>query len=226
MNPRKISIIIPVLNEHACIVDTLLKLQPLRRRGHEIILVDGGSSDASVVMAEAFVDKLFCTEAGRARQMNLGACHSSGDILFFLHADTCVPDNVDRLIHSAIGNQSGWGHFNITLAGAHPLMRIIEVAMNLRSRVTGIATGDQGLFISRDWFTSIGGFPDQPLMEDIEFSRSLKALAPPLCLTHRLITSGRRWERCGVSRTLLRMWCLRAAYFLGVPARQLVKQYG
>ena len=225
MNSRKISVIVPVLNERACIVDTLLKLQPLRCRGHEVILVDGGSIDATPKIAEPFVDQVFCTVAGRARQMNLGARHSNGEILFFLHADTGVPDNVDRLINSAMGDQSAWGRFSITLSGAHPLLRIIEVGMNLRSRFTGIATGDQGLFISRDWFVSIGGFPDQPLMEDIAFSRSLKSLASPLCLTHRLITSSRRWERYGVVRTMIKMWYLRAAYYFGVPARQLVKQY-
>lgn len=225
MNSRKISVIIPVLNEHACIVDTLLKLQPVRCRGHEVILVDGGSSDATPIIARPFVDQVYCSTAGRARQMNLGARHSSGEILFFLHADTCVPDNVDRLINIAIGNHSGWGRFNIALTGSHPLLRIIEIGMNLRSSFTGIATGDQGLFISRDWFVSIGGFPDQPLMEDIAFSRSLKSLAPPVCLTHRLITSSRRWERYGIVRTMVKMWCLRAAYYLGVPARHLDKQY-
>lgn len=221
----KISVIVPVLNERTCIVDTLLKLQPLRHRGHEVILVDGGSCDATPVVARPFVDQIHCTEAGRARQMNLGARHSSGEILFFLHADTRVPDNVDRLINNAMNHQSGWGRFNITLAGTHPLLRLIEVGMNLRSSITGITTGDQGLFISRDWFVSIGGFPDQPLMEDIAFSRSLKPLAAPICLTHRLVTSSRRWEHYGVVRTVFRMWYLRTAYYFGVPARQLAKQY-
>lgn len=225
MKFRKLSIIIPALNERACIVDTLLKLQPLRQRGHELILVDGGSDDATPDAAGPFVDRVYCTGAGRARQMNLGASHSEGEILFFLHADTCVPCDVDRLIINAIGSQSGWGHFDIALSGRHPLLRIIEVGMNLRARLTGIATGDQGLFVSRDWFCSVDGFPNQPLMEDITLSQSLKRFAPPVCLNHRLTTSSRRWERYGVVRTMLKMWYLRAAYYLGVPAERLVKQY-
>lgn len=225
MTQRKISIIIPALNERACIVDTLLKLQQPRQRGHEVILVDGGSSDMTPAAAGPYVDRIYSTDAGRARQMNLGASCSTGEILFFLHADTYVPDNVDILIGDAIGNQSGWGHFDISLAGSHPLLRMVEVGMNLRSRLTGIATGDQGLFVSRDWFSLVQGFPSQPLMEDIALSRSLKRLAPPACMHHRLITSSRRWERHGVLRTVLKMWYLRAAYYFGVPAESLVKQY-
>lgn len=222
---RKLSVIIPVLNERDCIVDTLLKLQRLRQRGHEVILVDGGSDDATPAVAEPFTDRIYYAGAGRAGQMNLGASHSTGELLFFLHADTCVPDDVDRLIGGAIGSQPGWGHFEISLSGAHPLLRIIEVGMNLRSRLTGIATGDQGLFVTRDWFASVGGFPDQPLMEDITLSRSLKCLAPPVCIRRRLITSSRRWERYGIARTVVKMWYLRAAYYFGVPAEWLVKQY-
>ncbi|MFC1773454.1 TIGR04283 family arsenosugar biosynthesis glycosyltransferase [Pseudomonadota bacterium] len=225
MNTPKLSIIIPALNECACIIDTLLKLQRSRQRGHEVILIDGGSDDATPSAAEPFVDRIYYTCASRARQMNLGASHSTGEMLLFLHADTRVPDDIDRLISGAIGGRSGWGRFDISLSGANPLLRIIEAGMNLRSRLTGIATGDQGLFVSRDWFDSVEGFPDQPLMEDIALSRSLKRLAPPVCLEQRLITSSRRWERYGVVRTMVKMWYLRAAYYFGVPAERLVKQY-
>ena len=225
MNTRKLSIIIPALNERACIIDTLLKLQRARQRGHEVILIDGGSDDATPSVAEPFVDRIYYTCASRARQMNLGASHSTGEMLLFLHADTRVPDDIDRIINRAIGGRSGWGRFDISLSGANPMLRMIEAGMNLRSRLTGIATGDQGLFVSRDWFDSVEGFPNQPLMEDIALSRSLKHLAPPVCLKQRLITSSRRWERYGVVRTMVKMWYLRAAYYFGVSAERLVKQY-
>lgn len=225
MGQRKISIIVPALNERACIVDTLTKLQGTRQRGHEVILVDGGSQDRTAEGAEPFVDRIYYSTAGRARQMNLGARHSSGEILLFLHADTHVPDGVDRLITDAMGSRAGWGRFDVTLSGSHPMLRIVEAGMNLRSRLTGIATGDQGLFVTRDWFYSSGGFPEQPLMEDIALSRSLKRIAPPVCLENRLITSSRRWERNGVLLTVIKMWYLRAAYYFGVSAEKLVKQY-
>jgi rSAM/selenodomain-associated transferase 2 len=225
MGERKISVIIPALNERACIVDTLARLQGLRQRGHEVILVDGGSTDSTATAAEPLVDRICYSSAGRARQMNLGACSSRGEILFFLHADTCVPVNVDRLICDALGNRPGWGRFDVSLSGTHPLLRMVEAGMNLRSRVTGIATGDQGVFVSRDWFNISRGFPVQPLMEDIALSRSLKQLAPPVCLNHRLITSSRRWERHGVVRTVMKMWYLRAAYYFGVPTERLARQY-
>lgn len=226
MSLRKLSVVIPTLNESACIADTLSRLQQLRRRGHEVIIVDGGSDDSTVAVAEPLVDKVYSTEAGRALQMNLGAGRSTGDILFFLHADTCVPAEVDKLINRAVGNRAGWGYFNVSLSGSHPLLRLVESGMNLRSRLTGIATGDQGMFVSRDLFSDVGGFPDQPLMEDITLSAALKHFSPPVCIAgRRLVTSSRRWEHHGIVRTVVKMWYLRAAYFLGAPAERLARQY-
>ena len=226
MPMMKLSVIVPTLNESACIADTLLHLQQLRQRGHEVIVVDGGSDDDTVAAAEPFADRVCHAGPGRALQMNFGASRSTGNILFFLHADTCVPPEVDKLITTAVGSRSGWGYFNVALSGAHPLLRVIEHGMNLRSRLTGIATGDQGMFVSRDHFSTVGGFPDQPLMEDITLSEALGNLSPPVCIAgRRLVTSSRRWERYGIVRTMVKMWYLRAAYYFGISAEQLARQY-
>jgi len=222
---QRLSIIIPALNECAAIGPTLACLQAARGRGHEVIVVDGGSSDGTPAQCAGQVDRLLIAARGRARQMNAGAARAQGDVLLFLHADTLAPDGVDRLIAAALAHGPGWGHFDVRLSGRRPLLRLVERLMNLRARLTGIATGDQGLFVPRHWFMSLGGFPDQPLMEDIVFSRRLKRLGRPHCLKHRLLTSSRRWESHGVVRTVLKMWWLRAAFFLGVPATRLARLY-
>mgnify|MGYP002713254024 CR=1 FL=1 len=222
---RRLSVVLPVLNEAGCLADTLACLQPLRQRGHQVILADGGSDDDSVRIATPLVDDVLTGPAGRGRQMNQGAGRADGDVLLFLHADTRVPAHVDRVILTALGSCSGWGRFDIGLSGSHPLLRLVELSMNLRSRLTRIATGDQGLFVSRDLFERCGGFSEQPLMEDIDLSRALKRLSRPLCLPQRLVTSSRRWEQRGMLRTVMLMWYLRAAYFLGVPAERLARRY-
>lgn len=222
---RKLSVIVPVLNEAGCLPDTLARLQPMRRRGHQVILADGGSDDGSIRLAAPLVDDVVIGPAGRGRQMNQGASRADGDILLFLHSDTRAPVVVDRVVLTALGSSSGWGRFDIGLSGSHPLLRLVEFSMNLRSRLTRIATGDQGLFVSRDLFERCGGFSEQPLMEDIDLSRALKRLSRPLCLSQRLVTSSRRWEQRGILRTVTMMWYLRAAYFFGVPAEHLARRY-
>jgi rSAM/selenodomain-associated transferase 2 len=221
-----LTIIIPTLNEQACLGDTLLALQPARQRGHELIVVDGGSEDATMQLCTSLVDQRLLSERGRAVQMNTAAGAASSDVLLFLHADTKPPEDIDQLVTAALAGQLGWGRFDVRLSGQNPLLRPIEWLMNLRSRVTGVATGDQGIFVSRDWFERVGGFPDIALMEDIVLSKRLKRLARPHCLKARLISSSRRWEQQGVIRTVLKMWWLRAAFFCGVPAHYLAKQYG
>ena len=223
----KISIIIPVRNEAENIGKLLQGLQEYRDRGHALIVVDGGSEDETVFIARPLVDRLIEAPAGRARQMNAGASVASGDVLWFLHADSQVPDHADELIKNALTNgASTWGRFDIRLSGSSRSLRIVESMMNLRSRLTGIATGDQAIFIRHELFDKVGGFPDQCLMEDVEISKMLKKFQSPVSLPEKLVTSSRRWEKNGVLRTILLMWMLRAAYFFGVPAEKLCMRYG
>ncbi len=221
-----LSIIMPCLNEAAGIVAALERLQPLRRRGVEVIVVDGGSSDGSVALAAAFADQVLSAPRGRAFQMNAGAAVARGPVLLFLHADCTLPADGDRLILD--GLQAGgrhWGRFDVRLAGAHPLLGLIAFMMNWRSRLTGIATGDQGLFVARKLFAEVGGFPAIALMEDIALSGILKSRSAPLCLTARITASGRRWDERGALRTMLLMWRLRLAYFLGADPADLALRY-
>lgn len=222
----RISIIIPTLNESKTIDATLRYLEPLRQQGHEVIVVDGGSQDDTLKLANCGADKLLQTEPGRGHQMNTGASQASGDILWFVHADTHVPEKAAQQILEVLDNKNyHWGRFDIRLSGKSLLLRVVEKLMNLRSCITGIATGDQGIFVRRDTFTAIGGFMPLPLMEDIEISRRLKKWARPCCLHTKLITSSRRWEEKGVIRTILLMWRLRLAYALGVSPEKLVHAY-
>ncbi|MGQ0591163.1 MAG: TIGR04283 family arsenosugar biosynthesis glycosyltransferase [Gammaproteobacteria bacterium] len=221
----RLSIIVPCLNEAAVIVEGLCALAPLRRRGAELILVDGGSRDATSVLACPWVDRVLSAPPGRARQMNTGAREARGDILLFLHADTRLPQNADALITSALDSGRIWGRFDVEIEGRHKMLRVVARLMNLRSRLTGIATGDQAIFVSSRAFRAIGGYPDLPLMEDIALSRRLKSLGRPACLCERVTTSGRRWETQGVWRTILLMWRLRLRYFLGTDPGRLAARY-
>lgn len=219
-----ISIIIPALNEARHIRKTLLSLQPLRQRGYEVIVVDGGSGDDTVALATPLVDAVLVSPHGRAVQMAAGAEHASHPVLWFLHADTLVPKEADHAIVDAL-QRSEWGRFDVALSGDQPLLRVVERLINLRSRLSGIATGDQGIFVSRELFQHVGGMPQQPLMEDVELSRRLKRSGRPACLRQRLVTSSRRWEQHGIVRTILLMWWLRAAYAVGVSPQRLARWY-
>ena len=217
----RLSIIVPTLDEAAGIAACLGALAPLRARGAEVIVVDGGSGDATVELAAPLADRVIAAARGRAAQMNAGAAAASGDTLLFLHADTRLPDGADRLVLEGLAASGrGWGRFDIRIEGRGVLLPVIAALMNLRSRLTGIATGDQAIFARRGAFERAGRFPAIPLMEDIAFSKSMKREGPPLCLGDRVVTSGRRWERHGALRTIVLMWRLRLAYFLGAdPAR-------
>ena len=222
----RISIIIPALNEAQHIGTTLSCLEPLRQKGHEVIVVDGGSQDATLKLASSGTDKVVTTMPGRARQMNAGAEASAGDVLWFLHADTRVPEDAADKISLALANpNSYWGRFDIRLSGEHYLLRIVEKLMNLRSCISGIATGDQGIFVRRACFEAIGGFQEIPLMEDIELSKRLKKWSRPCCIHRKLVTSSRRWEKHGVVRTIILMWRLRLAYAMGVSPDKLAPLY-
>jgi rSAM/selenodomain-associated transferase 2 len=223
----RISIIIPALNEAAILEQALEPLQPLRQQGHEVILVDGGSSDATATLAAPYVDQVLAAGRGRARQMNRGAEAANGSILWFLHVDTRIPERAEGEIIQALGASGSfqWGRFNVRLSGNHWLLRLTGWLMNIRSRITGIATGDQGIFLRRALFENVGGYAEIPLMEDIELSKRLKSLAPPYCSSERLIASSRRWEADGIVRTILRMWYLRLAYFFGHSPERLAEHY-
>lgn len=222
----KLSIIVPALDEAAEIAAMLEPLQPLRAQGHEILVVDGGSSDGTPECVRPFCDRVVDAPRGRARQMNAGARTAHGDVLWFLHADTrASAPAIAALFAALVQPQCAWGRFDVRLSGVHPLLRIVENLMNLRSRWTGIATGDQGIFVRRDLFERAGGFKDIPIMEDIALCQHLKGKAAPVCLRERLMTSSRRWEQNGIVRTILLMWRLRFAYWLGVPPDRLAARY-
>ena len=222
---KKISLIVPTLDEAATICSCLAPLQKSRDQGHEVILVDGGSTDSTVDRAVGLADRIESCARGRARQMNYGAGLASGDLLVFVHADTLVPREALDCLVALAGRESCWGRFDVRLSGGQLPFRVIEKLMNLRSRLTGIATGDQVLFVDRGLFESVGGFPLIDLMEDIALSSKLKKISPPLCLRTRVVTSSRRWEHYGILRTMLRMMRLRLRFALGVNPEQLAKDY-
>lgn len=224
---RQLSIVVPCLDEAAGIVAALDQLQPLRRRGVEVIVVDGGSHDDSVALASSLVDRILTAPRGRASQMNAGAAGARGDVLLFLHADCMLPVDADRSIIDGLATSGRrWGRFDVRLQGANPLLGVVGFLMNWRSRLTAIATGDQAIFVSRELFAAAGGFPAIALMEDVAFSRTLKSHGAPLCLHECITASSRRWERHGVLRTILLMWRLRLAYFFGADPAALARQYG
>ena len=221
-----LSVIIPCLNEAEGIADALQSLAPLRARGVEIVVVDGGSSDDTPEIARAHADQVISAPRGRAKQMNAGARRARGDILLFLHADCRLPASADAVIIDGLNRaRTTWGRFDVTLTGTHPLLRVVGAMMNLRSRLTGIATGDQGIFVTRSLFEAAGGFAEIALMEDVALCRRLKRYGKPLCLRHRVTVSGRRWEKHGVLRTILLMWRLRIEYWLGADPDKLALRY-
>lgn len=223
----RISVILPVLNESACIGAVLAALAPMRADGHEVIVVDGGSSDGTPELAGILADRVLHCGRGRARQMNAGAAQAGGDVLWFVHADCLPPPHAARAIAEALVRPNRhWGRFSVRLTGGAWLLRVVERMMNARSCLTGIATGDQGMFVERPLFQRVGGFPEIALMEDIALSRRLKRLGRPLCLRERVTTSGRRWRQHGVIRTTLLMWQLRLGYFLGASPATLARRYG
>ena len=221
-----LSIVMPVLNEAGGIAAALQAMAPLAKRGAQLIVVDGASTDGTPERAQACGAQLVSAARGRALQMNAGALQASGDVLLFLHADTLLPPDADRLIQQALAaGPQVWGRFDVRIDGQPQLLRVIAVLMNLRSRCSGIATGDQAMFMTRAAFDAVGGFAAQPLMEDIEMSRRLLRLSRPACLRERVVTSGRRWETRGVWRTVLLMWRLRFAYWRGVAPERLAALY-
>lgn len=208
---------LPALLEH---------LSPMRRQGIDVVLADGGSTDRTPALAACAGIRVVHAARGRAYQMNAGAAQARGTLLLFLHADTRLPTGFERLVRQALADgRHAWGRFDVRLDAPGWVMRATESGMNRRSRLTGIATGDQALFMTRAAFDAVGGFPDQPLMEDVEISRRLLRLSRPACLAARAVTSARRWQEHGVWRTILLMWWLRFRYWLGASPAQLARYY-
>jgi rSAM/selenodomain-associated transferase 2 len=221
-----LSIIMPMLNEAAGIETALQALVPLRARGAKVIVVDGGSNDGTAELARPLSDYVLSARRGRGLQMNAGAAAAKGEVLLFLHADTRLPDNADRLILEGLAHTGRqWGRFDVRFDQGG-LLRLVALTMNLRSRATGIATGDQAMFVTRAAFDAAGGFPSIALMEDVALSARLKRVSCPLCLRARVTTSGRRWRQRGALRTILLMWHLRLRYFLGADPAHLARDYG
>ena len=217
----KLSIIVPALDEASGIAATLAALAPLRARGHEVILADGGSADGTPALAAPFADKVIAAPRGRARQMNAGAAQASGEALLFLHADTRLPPDADQMVSAALGARL-WGCFDVRIDGRSRLLGMVAFCMNWRSRLTGIATGDQVLFVRRADFP---GFPEIALMEDIAFCKAMKRQGAPACLRERATTSGRRWDAQGAMCTIVHMWRLRLAYAMGADPEDLARRY-
>ena len=222
---RRISVIIPALNEAGEIDITLAALARLREGGGEVIVADGGSTDSTREIARSLCDQLVQAPRGRARQMNAGAARARGELLWFLHADSPPSFAVLDQLANAAEACTTWGRFDVRLSGPGLLLRATEWLMNRRSHLTGICTGDQGIFVRRDVFEQLGGYAEIALMEDIEISRRLRRRAWPCRLQGPLLTSSRRWEQNGVVRTILTMWRLRLAFFLGADPEKLARQY-
>jgi rSAM/selenodomain-associated transferase 2 len=221
----KLSIVIPVLNEAAGIEAALQALAPFRARNAEVIVVDGGSGDSTVELARPFADRVIVGPRGRAMQMNAGAAAARGNVVLFLHADTRLPEDADRLVFDGLAHSGrGWGRFDVRFDGG--ALALVAFMMNLRSRLSGIATGDQAMFTTRAAFEAAGGFPSIALMEDVALSARLKHIGRPLCLAQRVTTSARRWRRHGTLRTILLMWKLRLAFYCGADPIRLAKSYG
>lgn len=223
---KKISIIIPVFKEAQALQANLPLLQPLREAGHEVIVVDGSQDEASATLSRQWVDVWLDSAPGRAHQMNAGAGVATGDIYLFLHIDTRLPTDAIALIEQGFKSpHTLWGRFDVRLSGDRSAFRVIEFMINLRSRISGVATGDQVIFIRRSVFNDIDGFPEMPLLEDVAISKILRRLSRPLCLRSKVITSSRRWEVHGVGRTVVLMWWIRLLYFFGVSPQTLHGMY-
>ena len=223
--PSPLCVVMPVLNEAQAIEATLQALAPLRQCGARVVVVDGGSEDDTMAKARPLADAVISAPRGRAAQMNAGAALGWGEVLLFLHADTTLPDGADERLLQALTPGHLWGRFDVRIAGRHRMLAVVATMMNLRSRWTGIATGDQAMFMRREVYEQLGGFAPLPLMEDIDMSRRLRGLGAPACLRERVITSGRRWEQRGVWPTMALMWRLRWRYWRGESAHALAQDY-
>ena len=222
----EVSIIVPVLNEAAGLEIFLQQFSTWRDKGDEVVVVDGGSEDASFEIATGYSERVISSARGRAIQLNTGAQVATGKILWFVHADTKIVPGIRDTLIAACSEEHGWGRFDVAIEDCSTIFRAIEIAMNVRSRVTGIATGDQGIFVRREWFIREGGFRQIALMEDVELSKALRKQSRPRCLEQVIKTSSRRWRSHGIVKTIFMMWFLRLAWFLGASPDRLAQIYG
>jgi rSAM/selenodomain-associated transferase 2 len=235
----RISIIIPALDDAEAIGRTLLSLAPLRARGVEVIVASLASASRAAEWSESDTrvrrghqecsrwPLASLASASRAAQMNAAAAAAGGDVLLFLHADTVLPPDADAMIAEGLRDATWqWGRFDVRIEGRSLWLPLVAFMMNWRSLATGIATGEQAIFVRREVFTAVGGFPDLPLLEDIALSKRLKRVSRPLCLAVRATIPGRRWDRDGALRTILRTWRLRLAYFFGAEPAALAPRTG
>ncbi len=221
-----VSVIVPLLDEAANLPLLAAQLHELKNQGAELILVDGGSTDNTPDLARALGLSVFKSAPGRATQMNVGAAKSSAQTLVFLHADTTLPSGALDLIEQALGQPGAcWGRFDVHILGKSALLPMVAMMMNLRSRLSGVATGDQAIFVRRSTFERLGGYAPIGLMEDIELTNRLRLVQAPVCIKQRVQTSGRRWDKYGAWRTIWLMWRLRWAYWRGADPNDLAKQY-
>lgn len=220
------SIIIPTLNECSFFTKQQRVLTTLLKEGHEIIVVDGGSDDGTLGLAEKIGCKCISTKASRGHQQHVGANTSSHHTLIFLHADTQLPSNAINDIRTSLdSSNSNWGRFNVEFTSNRCIFKVIAWFMNKRSCITGIVTGDHTLFVNRQLYFKCGGFSDTGIMEDIDLSKRLKKYSRPICINNNVITSSRKWEHQGVIKTILIMWSLRLQYYFGASEESLIKQY-
>lgn len=224
--PMSVSIIVPVWQEAEVIEDSLRALEPLRRAGHEVLVVDAGSPDGTATKAGPLCDRVIESGKGRAAQMNTGARYARGNLLLFLHADTQLPERALGELRTFYDDSDrGWGRFDVRLSGSRPMFRVIGWFMNQRSRLTGICTGDQALFVRRDVFEALGGFREMPLMEDVEITSRLRLVCRPFRIRAPVVTDSRRWEQGGIWHTIFLMWRLRWRYWRGESPQSLVNAY-
>jgi len=224
MAEPSVAVIVPLLNEIGML--PVMAEQWRRLAADELLIVDGGSTDGSLEYLQGSGLRWLASGMGRAVQMNAGAAHSRSDIIVFIHADTSINSSrLSEVRQAFLDPETVAGRFDIRLEGKQPLLRVVERLINWRSRLTRISTGDQAMFVRRDVFERIGGFADQPLMEDVELSKRLKREGRIACLRQRVTTSGRRWEKQGAMRTILLMWWLRLLYWLGVSPERLAAMY-
>ena len=224
----KIAIVVPVFNEALTLprlVAHLAALKATTNQNFELVFVDSGSTDGTEALIEKAGFHVITSPKGRAWQMNAGAAQTTGEVLLFLHADTQLPENAIKIIAANLVGGICWGRFDVRISGKPWMLSVVSRMMNWRSRLTGIATGDQAMFMTRVAYQTIGGFPEQALMEDIEASRRLRQLSRPVCISSPVITSGRRWETRGVWATIFLMWRLRWAYWRGQNPQLLAELY-